>query len=77
MSVAQGIAQPRCSSGAASAATAPVYISAGTSIPPAAANSGTAASRHDARAPPGWVASTISLVASAKKNTIAMSLTAK
>ena len=46
-------------------------------MPPAAASIGTAASRGDDNAPPGSVASTISFAASAKKNTIPTSLTAK
>src|SRR5437763_15620406 len=50
---------------------------AGTSMPPRAAHTGVAARRHALNAPPGAAASTTSFVASAKKKTIAMSLTAK
>src|SRR5262245_29426997 len=46
-------------------------------MPAAAPMSGTAACRGDASGPPSRVASTISLAASAKKNTIATSFTAK
>ena len=44
-------------------------------MPPTAATAGSAARRHVCSAPPGAVASTISFVASAKKNTMPMSLT--
>ena len=72
MSVAHGTAQPGISSGRPSAAARiATGDAAGPIMPPAAARSGTAASRGDSSAPPGSVASTISFTASAKKNTIA------
>src|SRR5688572_5367363 len=46
-------------------------------MPPAAARSGTAASRGEASGPPAIIASEISFIARAKKKTIPMSLTAK
>ena len=46
-------------------------------MPPSAPHTGVAARRVELNAPPGAVASTTSFVASAKKKTIAMSLTTK
>ena len=52
------------------------WISAGSIAAPMAAMTGSNARRHGWSTPPGAVASTTSLVISAKKNTIATSLTA-
>jgi len=77
ISVAQGTAQPRDSSGRCSALISTKNVIAGIAMPPTAASSGTADSRGEASAPPGNVASNTSFVASAKKNTMPMSFTAK
>ena len=52
-------------------------MTAGASIPPTAAARGDMARRGDASAPPGSVASNTSFAASAKKNTIPISLAQK
>ena len=76
MSVANVTGQATRSIGSSSQSTTQTWSSAGTIVAPIAAITGSSARRHGWSTPPGAVASTTSLVISAKKNTIATSLTA-
>ena len=67
---------PIASMGSSSSVARRIWSSAGTAAAPIDAITGIIVRRHGCSTPPGIVASTISFVMSAKKNTIATSFTA-